>query len=152
MPLRRASSPICVLAAALLAGAPFSGVAAAEGQTAYLTHCAACHLDNGQGVPSAFPPLDERLGRWAATEAGRDYLVSAVGNGLFGLIDVNGVQYAGAMPQMRHLDAGELAGALTYALQTFGGNDDAAPFTADELTSRLNRLGSVQSRNLRPGD
>jgi mono/diheme cytochrome c family protein len=125
--------------------------AGAEEQAAYLTHCAACHLANGQGVPSAFPPFDARIGRWAATDAGRDYLASVVGNGLFGPIEVNGVQYMGAMPQMKHIDAAEIAGALNYAVGVFGGTNDV-PFTADELVSRRDRLGSTQSRTLRPTD
>lgn len=138
-----------LLAAALLCGTALAD--AASGRDAYLSHCAACHLENGQGVPSAFPPLDARLGRWAATEAGRDYLVSVVSNGLFGSIDVNGTQYVGAMPPMKHIDADQIAGALSYAVSAFGGATDAS-FTADELIARREQLGSVQSLTLRPGD
>ncbi len=143
---------ICLVAGILHGNA----VAADDGstgseQTAYLTHCSACHLANGQGVPSAFPPFDARIGRWAGSEAGRDYLVSVVSNGLFGPISVNGVPYAGAMPQMSHIDVAEIAGALSYVVTTFGEAADAA-FTADELTERRGRIGTVQSRTLRPND
>lgn len=154
MPRHPESYVICLLAAALISATAVADTAPSDpdGQTAYLTHCGACHLENGQGVPSAFPPLDERLGRWAATETGRDYLVSAVSNGLLGLIQVHGIQYAGAMPQMKHIDDGEIAAALTYAVQMFGSSVEAAPFTAGELASRRVRLGNVQSRTLRPAD
>jgi len=148
-----------VLAACLLAGNLLATVAmadepsspAAGEQDAYLAHCAACHLANGQGVPSAFPPFDARIGRWAATDAGRDYLASVVGNGLFGMIEVNGVQYMGAMPQMKHIDDAEIAGALNYVVRVFGGATDVL-FTPDELVSRRDRIGSTQSRTLRPAD
>jgi len=149
----RAVLAACLLTGNLLATTAMAEPAslAADEQDAYLAHCAACHLANGQGVPSAFPPFDARIGRWAATDAGRDYLASVVGNGLFGMIEVNGVQYMGAMPQMKHIDAAEIASALSYVIQTFGGASDM-PFTADELVSRRDRLGNVQSHALRPAN
>lgn len=102
-------------------------------------------------MPSAFPPFDARIGRWAATEAGRDYLVGVVSNGLFGMIDVSGTRYVGAMPQMRHIDAAEIANALSYVATEFGGAA-GSPFTADELIARRERIGSAQSLTLRPAD
>lgn len=118
---------------------------------AYLAHCAACHLETGQGVPSAFPPLDARIGAWAATDSGRDYLVSVVSNGLFGPIEVNGTPYAGAMPQMKHIESEQLAAALNHVVTVFA-EAQSAPFTAEELWSRSERQGAVQSRALRPGN
>ena len=154
MTIGRPATLAGLLALALSGAAAADSAAAANddaGRDAYLQHCAACHLDAGQGVPSAFPPLDERLGRWAGSEEGRDYLVSVVSNGLFGPITVNGTAYAGAMPQMRHIDTDQLAMILTYVISAFGGANDV-PFSADEVTVRREGLGAVQSRSLRPAD
>jgi mono/diheme cytochrome c family protein len=148
--LPRRSLLTCLVCAACLAGAPL-GAHAADGAEAYAQHCAACHLAEGEGVPAAFPPLNERLGRWAAVDAGRDYLVSVVSNGLFGQIEVDGVTYAGAMPPMRHLDAETVAQILSFVVSRFGQAEDAA-FTAAEVTATQQRLGPQQSHAIRPGD
>jgi nitrite reductase (NO-forming) len=89
--------------------------------------CSTCHQDNGQGLPSVFPPL-----------AKSDYLLSdknravaVVLNGLSGPVTVNGAQYNSVMPPMSQLNDDEVANILTYALNSWGNSDGAV--TAAEV-------------------
>jgi len=100
--------------------------------------CAACHLDDGAGVPGAFPPLRSRSARMAALDGGREYLITVASFGLMGTIQVDGQSYAGVMPGhagSMHADA--IAAALNYLV--FELNDDARaadnvkPFSAREV-------------------
>ncbi len=79
------------------------------GENVYNQNCLACHQANGQGVPSAFPPL-----------AGSDFLnadmaraIRVVLEGLEGEVVVNGQTYNGLMPALRLSDA-DVANVLTY--------------------------------------
>ena len=112
--------------------------------------CGACHLENGQGVEGAFPPLDDRLTQWSATERGRLYLVSVITNGLFGSIDVGGVRYVGAMPPVMQLGSEEIAGLLNYVLLEFSGANAGHTFTGSEVAQLRDQAGQQPSRSLRP--
>jgi nitrite reductase (NO-forming) len=84
--------------------------------------CAACHQQQGQGIPGTFPPL-----------AKSDYLASAakatvighVLHGLQGPVTVNGTTYNGQMPPMQFLTDEEIAGALSFARASWGNHLDA---------------------------
>ena len=77
---------------------PLVSVAADEvGQNAY-KRCASCHLPTGEGVPSAYPPINERLTSFMVSEKGREYLIMVVNSGIMGPISVDGVSYFGVMP------------------------------------------------------
>lgn len=85
------------------------------GENAYKTNCMACHQSNGQGIPSAFPPL-----------AGSDYLnadpnraIRVVVHGLNGTVKVNGETYNGVMPALQLGDE-ETANILTYLYNSWG--------------------------------
>jgi nitrite reductase (NO-forming) len=85
------------------------------GKVVYATSCAACHQENGQGIPHAFPPL-----------AKSDYLMAdkkrairTIIDGLEGKIKVNGVEYDGVMPALG-LDDEDVANVLTYIRNTWG--------------------------------
>lgn len=115
----------------------------------YQQHCGICHLDAGQGVPGAFPPLDQRLTSWAASESGQGYLTSVVANGLYGVLQVDGQQYAGAMPGLvGQLTNAEIAGLLNYVLIEFGGG--SAIFSAGSVDASLDVVGAGPSLPLRP--
>lgn len=115
----------------------------------YQQHCAICHLAAGEGVPGAFPPLDERLVRWSQNEAGQDYLASVIANGLYGMLQVNGQQYVGAMPGLAaQLTNAEIAGLLNYVLTEFGGGRKV--FTEALVATRLGVIGAGPSLPLRP--
>lgn len=129
---------------------PVVEVVAAPVATAadYTRVCGICHLEDGAGVPGAFPPLDQRLSTYAASDAGRNYLVGLLKNGLYGQITVNGTTYNGAMPPLGfQLDTGQMAAMLNYVLQTFAGT--AAGFTTVEITDRQSTVGNTAGATLR---
>lgn len=100
--------------------------------------CAACHLDDGAGVPGAFPSLRSRSARMAGLEGGREYLITVASYGLMGAIQADERSFAGVMPgHAGSMQADAIAAALNYLV--FELNDDASaadnvkPFTAHEV-------------------
>ena len=86
-----------------------------RGKQAYMQTCFACHQSEGQGIPSAFPPL-----------ANSDYLnadvdraIGVVLNGLTGEITVNGETYNSVMTR-QSLSPSEVANVLTYVYNSWG--------------------------------
>lgn len=86
-----------------------------RGQELYGDMCITCHLDNGKGVPSAFPPL-----------AGSDFLknnqdlsIKGIKYGMSGEIQVNGVTYNNAMATMGLSDE-EVADVMNYINNSWG--------------------------------
>ncbi len=84
------------------------------GKRVYDANCMACHQPNGQGIPSAFPPV-----------AKSDYLnedplrgVRAIVHGLEGPIKVNGESFNSVMPAMQ-LSDDEIANVMTYLLNSW---------------------------------
>jgi nitrite reductase (NO-forming) len=99
------------------------------GQRVYEANCLACHQSNGQGIPSAFPPL-----------AKSDYLnanpllgVDAIMKGLSGKIKVNGTTYDGVMPAMRLSDQ-DIANVITFVLNSWDNN--GGQMSAAEVANR----------------
>lgn len=89
----------------------------ADGKNIYGNTCFACHQSEGQGIPSAFPPL-----------AKSDYLnadvnraVDAVIFGLTGEITVNGEKYNSVMTSQNLTDQ-EIADVMTYVYNSWGNN------------------------------
>jgi mono/diheme cytochrome c family protein len=137
---------LVLVAPPLVSAVEFSVAAESE----YQTNCGICHLQNGAGVPGAFPPLNERLGHWAKTENGRTYLVKVLTQGLNGVIVVDGQQFMGAMPAIgMQLEPEKVAALLNYTLDKFASTVDAALFTAEEIErQRVIKVGSTM--DLRP--
>jgi len=86
-----------------------------DGEEIYQDFCLQCHLDNGEGVENAFPPL-----------AKSDYLqnnieasIRGVKYGLRGEITVNGKTYNGVMVN-QGLDEEEIADVMNYILNSWG--------------------------------
>jgi len=89
----------------------------ASGKNLYTKTCFACHQANGEGIPSAFPPL-----------AKSDYLnedvkrtIGIVLNGKTGEITVNGKKYNSVMTKQT-LTEDEIADVLTYVYNSWGNN------------------------------
>lgn len=87
-----------------------------QGKQLYLTYCANCHQQNGQGLARLYPPL-----------AGADYLLEdlpraacIIKNGKTDPITVNGVEYTQMMPGNPSLTPLEVAEILTYITNTWG--------------------------------
>ncbi|UXX78345.1 cytochrome c [Reichenbachiella carrageenanivorans] len=92
----------------------------ARGQEVYLNECVTCHMDNGEGISGAFPPL-----------ANSDYFkndiskaVKVILNGLEGEVTVNGTTYYGVMDPVDLTDQ-EVADVLNYIQNNWGGKAKA---------------------------
>ena len=96
-------------------GASTTAERIASGERVYTANCAACHQSGGEGIPVAFPPL-------AASDflnADRDRAISALVNGLDGVITVNGDIFNGVMPALQLSDE-DVANVLTYVYSQWG--------------------------------
>lgn len=87
----------------------------ALGKNVFESNCLACHQANGEGIPSAFPPLAKS----DFLNADHDRAVNIVLHGRSGPIVVNGETYDGVMPATA-LNNGQVANVLTYVLNSFG--------------------------------
>lgn len=102
----------------------------ARGKDVYVTYCMSCHMEQGEGLEGAYPPL-----------AKSDYLMAdkkrsilQVINGASGEIKVNGVVYNGEMPGVDITDQ-EVSDVLNYIRNSFG-NKGAAVTPAEVKASR----------------
>jgi mono/diheme cytochrome c family protein len=92
------------------------GESVTRGQQVYLSNCMSCHMENGEGVEGAFPPLIKT-----------DYvtgditqLVNIILNGQSGEIKVNGNVYNMDMPAQSHLSDEEIADVANYIRNSWG--------------------------------
>ena len=84
----------------------------------YFNYCGACHLNNGKGDGSRFPPLDSS--EWVLGD--KTKLTGILLNGLREPITVKGKQFNNLMPSHSFLSDSELAMVLTYIRKNFGNN------------------------------
>ena len=87
-----------------------------NGKGLYETHCANCHMEQGQGLGQLIPPLKNA-----------DYLMKnvpaaarVIKYGLNGPIAVNGVAYDQPMPPHSQFTPLEIAEILTYVSNSWG--------------------------------
>lgn len=99
------------------------------GKTVFDKTCKACHQENGEGIPGAFPPL-----------AKSDYLladktraIKQVLEGSSGEITVNGETFNGTMPA-QILEDQEVVDVLNYVLNSWG--NDGGEVTLEEVQSQ----------------
>jgi glucose/arabinose dehydrogenase len=88
------------------------------GEQVYQTYCVACHLNDGKGDGSRFPPLDSS--EYVLGDKHR--LIGILLNGLHQPITVKGKQYNNVMPAHNFLTDEDAARVLTYIRQNFGNN------------------------------
>lgn len=88
----------------------------ADGSQLYKTHCQNCHMDDGKGLASLIPPLNDTT----YLKNNRKKLPCFVVYGLKDSIVINGIDYQGIMPAEKHLAAIDLAKVLTYITNSFG--------------------------------
>ena len=103
--------------AALLLCGPWAAAAAATAprNAVFDANCSMCHQLRAVGVPGQFPRLAGRVGKIAATAAGRAYLEHVVLYGMMGTITVDATPIVGGvMPSFAALSNQELAAALNY--------------------------------------
>lgn len=103
----------------------------ARGKRIYINECTSCHMENGQGIPGAFPPL-----------AGSDYFATDISkaidvmiNGLEGELEVNGSSYFGVMEPVSLSDQ-EIADVLNYIGNSW---DDTLPILTSKKVSELKK-------------
>ena len=92
------------------------------GKTSYST-CQACHQANGEGIPSAFPPLKGHITKLYNAEGGRKYIINVVLYGLQGLIEVEDTSYNSAMSPQSFFSDEQIAAVLNHELNSWG-NDE----------------------------
>lgn len=87
-----------------------------RGKEVYTTNCQGCHMDNGEGVEDAFPPL-----------AKSDYLmkdpkraITIILKGQHEEITVNGKVYHNLMPEQSYLPDEEIADVVNYIANSWG--------------------------------
>lgn len=93
------------------------------GAKTFATNCMACHQQEGQGVPGAFPNLAGHLPSIVAQDGGRDLLPKIVVFGMQGAITVDGSDYDGLMPAWKHLSDEEIAATINHELTSWGNAD-----------------------------
>jgi len=110
---------------------PFNLKASVErGKEVYINYCISCHLEQGEGIESVYPPL-----------AKSDYLMAdkkrSIQQTLYGVsgeIKVNGVTYNGEMTGFDLTDE-EVSDVLNYVRNSFG-NKGAAVTPAEVKAAR----------------
>ncbi|MCK0147182.1 PQQ-dependent sugar dehydrogenase [Arenibacter sp. F26102] len=91
---------------------------AEAGAILYNRYCGTCHMSNGKGDGSRFPPIAGS--EWVKGD--QQILIDVVLSGLSGPIEVNGKYFDGVMPPVDYLEDEEIAQILTYIRREFGDN------------------------------
>ena len=111
------------------------------GAEVFSNNCQACHQENGEGVPDAFPPL-----------AKSDYLnadkmraIKTVTGGLEQKLVVNGKEFNGVMPAWDLSDE-DIANVLTFVYSKWG---NAGHEVTPEEVKAASRESRGQERGLR---
>ncbi len=149
-------SRMALVVAALLMGSPLplalgqsppgsKPVTAELGASTYKNSCAACHQENGRGVPAAFPPLAAHVPNLVAKPGGRDYLIRVMLSGLQGPIDVGGQAYSGVMPDWKALGDSEIAAVLNHITTAW---DNKARLAADFKPYESNEIASARTDSM----
>lgn len=137
--VRRVFASLGLLAACTTALAQ----APADGAALFAAHCQACHQPGAVGAPGIAPPLVGNIGRHAANEEGRRYLLRVALSGMVGSITVDGVRYTGNMPSFAAaLSDAELAAVLRHVLGTYEKVADLGWLTPEQLATARQAGGS----------
>ena len=103
------------LALCLLSASPLCAQDETTGADLYRQYCAACHGQEGLGIPQAFPPL----ARSDFIAQHRARALRAPLEGLKDKIEVNGQTYQGWMPPVTLRDE-DLAKGFNYVFSSWG--------------------------------
>lgn len=85
-----------------------------NGKQAYETYCQSCHMEDGQGVPGAFPTLVK-----AGNLNDKNRLVKIILQGMRGSITTKGVKYDAEMTGI-DMSEKETADLINYIRNTWG--------------------------------
>ena len=100
-----------------------------RGEAVYLDFCQRCHLPNGKGVGSTYPPLD--ASNWLTEK--REESIHSVKYGLNGEIEVNGQIYNNVMTPMGLSDE-EVADVMNYVMNSWSNTQDSM-VTEEEVSA-----------------
>ncbi len=90
-----------------------------NGLALFKTNCSACHQEDGNGLASLYPPLNNS----DYFKKNRTRLPCIIRNGLNGSIKVNGVVYDQQMPGIGSLSPEEIADISNYVSNNFNRMD-----------------------------
>lgn len=126
--------------------------AIASGSLPLYATCAACHAENGRGVPGVFPALDARLAPLSRNAEGRAYLALLVRLGSNNHSVIDGVRMKGTMPALSPIfDEAEISGILNFVTANLTreiGKSPPPPFTEQEIKSIYDIYGDTDQGSL----
>ncbi len=132
----RVSYPVIFGATAVLAALVSQDAHAVNGKKSYAANCQACHQVEGQGIPGAFPPLDDN----PHIQEDKLHIARTVLKGMSGKLEVKGKTYNAQMPAQPHLTDVEIAAIGTYILQQFdNGGGELTPEEVAEVREQVNK-------------
>jgi len=88
----------------------------ARGKDIYTAQCIACHMEQGEGIESVYPPLAKSDYMMADKKRSIEQTL----NGLTGEIKVKGVTYDGVMAGFETLSDQDISDVLNYVRNSFG--------------------------------
>lgn len=100
-----------------------------RGEAVYIDFCKRCHMPNGKGVGTTYPPLAGS--NWL--EEKRKESIHSVKYGLNGEIQVNGKTYNNVMTPLG-LSDDEVADVMNYVMNSWGNTQDTM-VTEDEVSA-----------------
>lgn len=89
---------------------------AKAGEKLYSIYCGACHVADGKGDGTRYPPLNNS----EYVNGDPNWLINLLLKGREGEITVNGQSFEGVMPPFDYLEDEQIAQILTYIRQSFG--------------------------------
>jgi mono/diheme cytochrome c family protein len=93
----------------------------ARGKVVYTNICLACHMSDGNGVPTMNPPLIKT----SYVLGDKSALIKIVLNGFSEDVEINGQKFSNNMAQHNDLTDLQIADVLTYVRKSFGNNASA---------------------------
>jgi cytochrome c oxidase cbb3-type subunit 2 len=121
-----------ILASEAAAG---GGVIAADGVALYATHCQACHQENGEGLPGAFPPLK---GSKIVLDDDSKIMVDIIMNGYNGRAS-EGYGPMAAVGTLAGLTAEEVSAIMNHEKTSWGNNaKEISPEEVQKIIDSLN--------------
>ena len=98
-----------------------------RGKDVYTAQCMSCHLEQGEGIESVYPPLVKSDYLMADKKRSINQLLQ----GLTGPIKVKGVTYDGVMNPFEALSDEDISDVLNYIRNSFG--NKGAAVTPEEV-------------------
>ena len=92
-----------------------------RGKEVYTAQCMSCHMEQGEGIESVYPPLAKSDYLMADKKRSVDQIL----HGLTGEIKVNGKSYDGVMTGFDALTDAEVSDVLNYVRNSFGNKGPA---------------------------